>query len=626
MNQGNQPDTLQLSPEAQERYRKRLEEASRRHIQLFSTLVTKLDHLNPEDRITLSEKLSNIKIAIEKAFHLGHWEVCVFALTDLKLEVNYKDTDIKSSALFEFLTSTGQWNEAIELLNLALESSIKLNLPLLTAGFHRQLTDIYYNQSEYNLAAKQNSAARDILMKEKVIAGIIATLITDSDIHWRFGFYDSSLENLEMARDLAQKADEQIMLRLVNERIDEYNRLIKKSPLSEQEESLKIKLAEVEEQKNTEELAVILYNLGTLYLENENLVEAEIFLKRAYDTVFELAFPIAADIYLALGRLYFLKEEKELAYKHFIKCVELFEILGKKEGEAESYNLLAQLLNSIGKYEIAYNLATKSLELYIETGYALNIANVLSWIGRILANLSDLEDATKYFIDAAGLYGSLNDLESQAYIQIELGRIYIKLNKLKEAEEIGQVAYDNFANLNDTDGLIEALGIQRYVAYENSDYIKAKSIVLKMLSLVESLNNIDLIAISHSRLGFIHEQLGETDASKASFLKSHEIFNSYDSEYTTFKAFTEQQLGIIYYKEEKYTESLEYLNAALELCKKINALDIHASALYHKGKVVNAMGDSIHALEYLNQALKVAESEKFPLAESIKKAIDELKK
>lgn len=113
---------------------------------------------------------------------------------------------------------------------------------------------------------------------------------------------------------------------------------------------------------------------------------------------------------------------------------DIFEKAGNLEGQSRILNNWACTLLESKDYEVALELAQKSLQLAKRAGLKRDEINITATIGEILAGMGDFSSAQSKLHSATLLFNDYGRDISSVYILVDLGQVYLEQNDLERAE------------------------------------------------------------------------------------------------------------------------------------------------------------------------------------------------
>ncbi|MFX0027377.1 MAG: tetratricopeptide repeat protein [Candidatus Hermodarchaeota archaeon] len=262
----------------------------------------------------------------------------------------------------------------------ALNLAEKENLELEAVKSASNLVEILFKFKHYDRISKILKRNSDYFEKNQDIYGIIQTLIKYGKLYYFRGEpnYDQSYQNFNNALNLIRKVENQISIYL----------------------------------KSKLEWECYLY-LGKLNLIWDNDLEAENFLVKSLEAIrtFELKEHIKEGIVLEdLAELYLLKGEDNKSVEYLNYAIEIYEKYGDKIKIAEIKRKLGNIYEKyMQNYLKARNYYEQSLEIFENSDYLKEAAEILNVLGDLCVNSKDLEAALNYFKQSKGYYQDLED-------------------------------------------------------------------------------------------------------------------------------------------------------------------------------------------------------------------------
>jgi len=154
----------------------------------------------------------------------------------------------------------------------------------------------------------------------------------------------------------------------------------------------------------------------------------------------------------------------------------------------------------------------------------------------------------------------------------------------------------------------EALALQRLGALSNDleDDARSEAYYIRSLSLKIELEDFEGQAEIHNNLGSIYSTRGDYENSEAELKKGLQLRQQIQSPEWSYIALY-SNLGILYARQERWAEALDYGNLALKASEDLGSPYDIAKSLFNLGKQEAEQGNRQSALEKFEKVLQVAE-------------------
>lgn len=224
-----------------------------------------------------------------------------------------------------------------------------------------------------------------------------------------------------------------------------------------------------------------------------------------------------------------------------------------------------QAINNIHRSQEQYHNALE----YFKNGKAddrIYKAHIFNAIGVNLANQKDIESSQEYYTEALKLFMELkpDDIPSTSTIYSNLGNNYTNLGQLEKAKLMHKKAIDLMEKAQLKNELPWKYFNLGATFIENNEYSKALETLFKSKELNESLyrksNELSTILLNHIALAYIKQQ--KIEQSREYLYKSIKIAKSLYGEKDYDLAESQYLLGLGYFQNKQYHESIQTLNKA----------------------------------------------------------------
>lgn len=222
--------------------------------------------------------------------------------------------------------------------------------------------------------------------------------------------------------------------------------------------------------------------------------------------------------------------------------------------------------------------------------------------------LSQNDSAAQYAKSALELYKKINDHQGIASCNNTLGNVEMNLTNLDEAEKYFKLNYTNRKVLGVSKIVGAACNNLGMIAGKKADYKSAANYYLESLRIKDSLGDDKGVAKTYNNLGLLHAEQGDAKTALKYYTKSLEIdlrLNDKKGEATALN-----NMAIIYFQYEKdYPKAIEVNEKALAIREEVGDKKGIGSSLNNLGTIYSILIDSMlkhnekqKADEYLKKA------------------------
>ena len=239
--------------------------------------------------------------------------------------------------------------------------------------------------------------------------------------------------------------------------------------------------------------------------------------------------------------------------------LKLAEKIGWQKGIASSYNSIGVNYNAKTEYTNALEAHKYALQIREKLKDSKAIAASLGNIGLIYESLADYPSALEYQQKGLKIFTALNNLKMITLSYVNIGNIYDKIG----------------------------------------DYKKALSYQSNALGIAKSLNNEELLVLAYSNIGNIYLKLENYDSAFVFQNKGIELSNISGNIRATLDGYG--NLGIIAAKKRDFSKAIEYQEQCLKLAAEI-------SDEYSLGMAKNNLSGLYFNLGQYDKSIQIGES------------------
>jgi signal transduction histidine kinase len=267
--------------------------------------------------------------------------------------------------------------------------------------------------------------------------------------------------------------------------------------------------------------------------------------------------------------LYSIKKDSAIIYANIAE--ELSTQVDYPKGKAKSFEIVGQILNSQGKYQMALEYYKNSLATYTDIDDKSASASTLILIGNQYWYRGNYPKALENYQEALKIYEALGDKAGISMCFINIGLIhsnngnneqaldYYEKN-LKISEELGDKKMEA--------DVLYKIGITHRI---KGNYPQALKYFQKSLSIYEVLSNKKGISDVYSGIGIIYYMKENYPIALEYYEKASSIKEEINDTFGNCHLY--RNIGIIYLKTSNYTKALNYTNRSYNIARERNLLN-----------------------------------------------------
>lgn len=175
-------------------------------------------------------------------------------------------------------------------------------------------------------------------------------------------------------------------------------------------------------------------NLGSLFLQTNDLKKAENYITRVLRLATNLNYPLTiADAWMNLGVVYNNEERYKDALAAYNEAMKIYEKLNIQPRIAALMNNIASLNQHQGYLELALESQLEALRIHQELNMPFDLALDYGNLGTIYLDMKEVTKSEEYFKKSLELAQKLNYSQMIWYCQTGLGRILLEQGKREES-------------------------------------------------------------------------------------------------------------------------------------------------------------------------------------------------
>ena len=275
------------------------------------------------------------------------------------------------------------------------------------------------------------------------------------------------------------------------------------------------------------------------------------------------------------------------------QLAEFAERLDDDQRRAEAAWRRAGLAWATGQFALAEQIARAGLVIARRQPDPRPGALLHELAGRCARDLGDYDRAEQDFRAAYAVYAQLADQRGMAWIDGMRGLVAQRQGRLQEAISLQTRAVEAFHNAGDPYHELRTLSGLAIALWWAGDYLGARAIFERTMGLSERLRDVRMQEASLHNLGALADLLGDFEA--AVELKTRAVDRSRAADSAMGVAVGLCNLGITFFKLERYAEALAALDEALALDRATGRRSGEAFCLHSRGQVLVALGHRAEA-------------------------------
>jgi len=269
-------------------------------------------------------------------------------------------------------------------------------------------------------------------------------------------------------------------------------------------------------------------------------------------------------------------------------------------------NILAQLLEQHGEFEVSLQYANQALILAQKNNYFAGTAKANTTLASIYYYKSDYLKALNYYMDGLKVDSLHGYSIASASILSNIARIYNVQGIFSKALEYDLKALKIAKLSKDKKGEARYIGNMGDIYLSQGDYKNALDDYSQSLKLSKELNDKEEEARSLMRIGSVATQQNDYRKAIEYFLKTLTIASGLHNEQLVTNSLG--NLGIAYGSEGNYKEAIKYCSEAAERAEKVGDKIDFAINSSNLGNALLEQKKYEDAIKYLTKSTAIADS------------------
>lgn len=300
------------------------------------------------------------------------------------------------------------------------------------------------------------------------------------------------------------------------------------------------------------------------------------------------------------------------ALEYYSKSFDLFDEIGDKKGQANALNNSGPILRKQGKHLLAIDNYTQSLNLYEEIGDRSGVAMSLNNIAVIYDYQGNYKDAIDYYMRSLTIEEEIGKDHGVAISLSNVGNIFAKQEDYNAAIDYYNRSLAIRDKVGDKKGKASTLNSLGEVYMKKGNYDSALFYYNDAHTLSDEIGDKLGVFFSLNHIGDIYMEVDDSGYSMEGELKPDVKYSTALEYYFRGLALNKEighkqgialslnNIGNVYLKQKNYTQAIEYCNQALKVAQEVgDAVEIRdaANMLYDAYKSTNRPGESLNMYE-----------------------------
>lgn len=301
-----------------------------------------------------------------------------------------------------------------------------------------------------------------------------------------------------------------------------------------------------------------------------------------------------AILHIGTGNVYMgnLKNSIEL---YFNKSLALAQEIGYREGEAQTYNLIAANYMYGGDPQKALEYFQKSADILEKINDTASLAKTILNMGTIYTNIGEMQKSLEYCLKAVTILEKTGDKISYGMALNNIAVIYNSWGNNDKALEYYQKAEKELAETGNLRGLAAIYSNMGEINREAKNYNRALELYLKAIKIAEELNDDATLAVPVLSVGQTYTAIGEFEKAIEYSARAQALFEEVGHNEGIARSLS--NLGDAYRGLKQYQKALELLQKSNELAGSSNLKDLLQSNYKISSDIYDALNKPEEALE-----------------------------
>jgi len=281
-----------------------------------------------------------------------------------------------------------------------------------------------------------------------------------------------------------------------------------------------------------------------------------------------------------IGVFYHIKGDYQSALNYYLRALSINKEINYLSGIASSLGSIGSVHFQQANYQKALEYYQKSIDIEEELGDTNGICIVLGNIGSVYKNQANYPEALAYYFKALALAEKIGDGTNIGIWLGNIGSIYSVQKEYSKALDYYLRAFEMAQSLGDISRSALWLGNIGLVYFDKQEHRKALKYYFDALEIHQQLGGIRGYALIYSNIANCYGEIARRSNSDSTAYFWTEAFNFYIKAQEISKKMNDQQalaytinnIGMLYFMNQKYEKALEYMHKALALSDSLGIL------------------------------------------------------
>lgn len=273
-----------------------------------------------------------------------------------------------------------------------------------------------------------------------------------------------------------------------------------------------------------------------------------------------------AEAYFAIGRLYYLQGDFNMANTNLTNALRIFEHLDMEENQARTTNMLGLTYERKGKYDVATHYFLRALQIYERSNNIDGISQVTNNLGQLQYYRENYDKAIEHFQHFYNVSKELKNVSNMAGATNNIASAYMEMMEYNKAIEYYLIALN---------------------IYDSIGFSLGKGVIL-------------------DNLGLLYTKIARYNDALEHHRKALAIFEAANSQYRL--GIVKKNIANIYIKQDDIKTGIEELNQALDIMRPLGITDEQRSINLSLSLAYEKLHDYKTAYNYLKNYKEIDDS------------------
>ncbi|MEG3909788.1 CHAT domain-containing protein, partial [Microcoleus sp. w2-18aC6] len=277
--------------------------------------------------------------------------------------------------------------------------------------------------------------------------------------------------------------------------------------------------------------------------------------------------------------------------------------LKDRAGEATTLNNIGGVYDNISQPQEALKYYNQALPIMRELKDRAGEATTLNNIGAVYNSISQLQEALKYYNQALPVRRSVGDRSGEATTLNNIGLVYTSISQPQEALRYFNQALPIMRSVGDRSREATTLNNIGAVYYSISQLQEALKYYNQALPIMRSVGDRSGEAATLGNIGLVYTSISQPQEALRYFNQALPILR--EVKYRAGEATTLNNIGLVYTSISQPQEALRYFNQALPITRQVGDHSIEATTLSNMGLAYRDTKQPTQAIKNLQQSVQI---------------------